>query len=481
MELLKPNQIFAGRYRIERFLAQGGMGAIFVAEQTATELVVAIKVLFPHILASTDAVEKFELEARVAARVMSEHIVKVLDAGFDEETRLPFLVMELLEGRSLEKVVLDGGPLRPERVVHYLAQCAAGLDRAHGYVDRQGIARAIVHRDLKPDNLFLARQGSGEIIKILDFGVAKVVSDTAHLSQELKGTPLYMAYEQATGSKITPQTDVWALGLIAFFLLTGRSYWLTPSREDCSLSALFGEVLTQPIVAPSERARQLGVTPTWPATFDDWFLHCVDREPTRRFSSAGEAGMALAFALGVPAPANLLPGINPDATFGSSDATSPTATSHHAAAETEVPTSASVSRRPTRGIPALGVGVGVTAIGAVMVGAYLLSPTGISPAGPAASELASSSPSALPQSAEPPHSSHPAESAVASAAIAGSARPAESAGSPAPPGGTAAGPTTRPTSPPAPATPAPVARPAQPSQPSPAAPKPPTDDIWNER
>src|SRR3954453_9761490 len=100
--LLKPQQIFAGRYRIERFLAEGGMGAVFVGEHTATEQRVAVKVLWPHVLGSKDAVEKFQLEAKVAGRVSSDHIVRVIDAGFDDDSRMPFLVMELLKGKTLD-------------------------------------------------------------------------------------------------------------------------------------------------------------------------------------------------------------------------------------------------------------------------------------------------------------------------------------------------------------------------------------------
>ena len=131
MQVLKPGQEFAGRYRVDSLLAQGGFGAVFVAEQLTTELRVALKVLWPHVLASKEAVEKFQLEARVAARVNSEYIVKVLDAGFDDATGLPFLVMELLQGESLDRHVVTQGPLAPAEAHRYLTQVAHGLDRAH--------------------------------------------------------------------------------------------------------------------------------------------------------------------------------------------------------------------------------------------------------------------------------------------------------------------------------------------------------------
>ncbi|MBN2194876.1 MAG: protein kinase [Polyangiaceae bacterium] len=306
MDLLAPGQIFADRYRIERFLAQGGMGAVFVAEHLATEQIVALKVLFPHVLASRNAVDRFQLEARVAARVKSPHIVSVLDAGFDEATRAPFLVMEMLSGSSLEDVVQCSGPLTAPQAVTYMAQCCSGLDKAHTYRDKSGQLQPIVHRDLKPDNLFLVEQeGCEPLVKILDFGIAKVLSSTANLSQEVKGTPLFMAFEQAAGRPITPQTDIWAVGLITFFMLTGRSYWLTANLPAGEVAALFGEILTRPIVPPSVRAAELGATlPVGPA-YDAWFLRCLDREPMQRFGTAGDAALELGRALGVEV---ILPG-----------------------------------------------------------------------------------------------------------------------------------------------------------------------------
>ena len=303
MELLKPGQIFAERYRIERFLAQGGMGAVFLAEQLATELTVAVKVLFPRVLSSNTAIERFQLEARVAARVKSQHIVAVLDAGFDPATRLPFLVMEYLRGKPLSDVVAAKGALSPDDVVSYIAQCASGLDKAHCYTDKQGNLLPIVHRDLKPENLYLTQMEDGSpLIKILDFGIAKVLSNTMNLSQELTGTPLFMAFEQAGGRPVTPQTDIWALGLISFYLLTRRYYWRNANIEGAELTALLGEILVDPIVAPSSRAHDLAFHLPAGSAYDTWFLRCVNREPSERYRTAGEAALALGAALGVAPP-----------------------------------------------------------------------------------------------------------------------------------------------------------------------------------
>jgi serine/threonine-protein kinase len=299
-ELLRPGQTFAGKYRVERFLAHGGFGAVYAALHTETELRVALKVLWPHVLQSQEAVEQFKLEARVAGRVGSEHIVRVFDAGLDEVTRMPYLVMELLEGQDLETVVKAEGGLPAERLVEYFRQIASALDRAHRHVDSNGALQPIVHRDLKPENLFLAQRETGEpVIKILDFGIAKVLSRSTSVTRTVKGTPLYMAYEQAIGGQITPQTDIWPLGLIAFFSMTGHHYWKTANAAEGSLTQLFAEVLSLPIDLASVRAREIGAGVELTKAFDAWFAHCVERDSVQRFATAGECAVLLARALGV--------------------------------------------------------------------------------------------------------------------------------------------------------------------------------------
>jgi serine/threonine-protein kinase len=295
---LEPGKIFAQRYRVERLLARGGMGSVYVAQQIATEALVALKVLDPRMLESESQCRAFKVEATVAARVRSHHIVRTLDAGFDDPTGYPYLVMELLEGEPLDELIEREGPLPAPTVVSYVSQIAAGLDRAHGYsVD--GKPKPIVHRDLKPSNLMLTRRDDGQPeIKILDFGIAKVLGQTTGVSREIKGTPSYMAFEQAAGEDVTPQTDVWALGLIAFYLLTGKSYWRSASSPEGTLESLLGEVLALPLLPATERMRALGLEPAWPTqAFDAWFARCVHREPKGRFESAGLAAQALRNAL----------------------------------------------------------------------------------------------------------------------------------------------------------------------------------------
>jgi eukaryotic-like serine/threonine-protein kinase len=298
--MLQAGQLFAGRYRIERLLAQGGMGVIYEAEHLATEERVALKVLWPHVLRSTSAVEKFQLEARIAARIGGEHIVRILDAGYDGARAMPYLAMELLQGQTLQALVSRQGPLTRAEALLALRHVAKALDKAHASVDREGRPAPIVHRDLKPDNLFVAlREGGDAVVKVLDFGIAKVATQDQALSQEVRGTPRFMAYEQFTHGLVTPRLDVWALGLIAFYLLTGHNYWLsTGAGNDNGLAPLLSEVLLSPLEPASERAKKYGAAARWPAAFDAWFFQCVNRDIGARFGSAGAAVQAFAEALG---------------------------------------------------------------------------------------------------------------------------------------------------------------------------------------
>jgi len=292
--VLEPGQLFAHRYRVNRQIAEGGMGAIFEAEHTATERKVALKLLFPHIMSVASARQKFELEARISARVNSPYIVEVLDAGFDEATKSPFLVMELLEGQTVADYVEQRGPLSADEVLPLLEQMADALDAAHSYREASGAMKPIVHRDLKPENVFMAREHGNFIVKILDFGIAKVLGETANVSHEVRGTPMYMAVEQITAGVLSPQTDIWALGLIAYYMLTATPYWKSAHSETANIQSLFAEILSLPIEAPSLRVREYNAKVTLPPAFDAWLLKCIDRAPSRRFSSAGVAVEELA-------------------------------------------------------------------------------------------------------------------------------------------------------------------------------------------
>lgn len=278
-------------------IARGGFGAVYVAEQLTTERRVALKVLARY--ADNISVDKLLAEARVTSRILSDHIVQVIDAGLDATTGDVFVVMELLRGMTLDEHLMAHGALPAEEVAEYMRQVAVGLDKAHGHLNREGRPTPIVHRDLKPSNIFLSARDDGQpLVKILDFGAAKVLSQSAKVSGLVHGTPLFMASEQALGEPSSPATDIWAFGLIAFNLLTGSCYWLTAQRDGTE-AQLFAEILMLPLVPASQRARQLGRTRELPPAFDRWFSQCVNRDPSQRFTSAGAAAGELARLLGV--------------------------------------------------------------------------------------------------------------------------------------------------------------------------------------
>ncbi len=283
LDLDLPARI-GGKYRPVRLLGRGGMGVVYEVEHEHTGQRLALKLLTQQPGAS---VERFRREARAASLIKSDHIVRVTDAGLAPELGdTPFLVMELLDGQDLERATGDR-PASPSDVVEWLRQVARALVKAHD--------AGLVHRDLKPENLFLTRGDSGEpLVKILDFGIAKMMAAEASLltaSDAFLGTPGYMAPEQtdSRGPPVTFRADLYTLGLIAFKLLTGRIYW-----RSGSLAQLLSQILAEPMPAPSERGSTFG-----PA-FDAWFLRGCDRDPEKRFASASEQIEALAVALGLP-------------------------------------------------------------------------------------------------------------------------------------------------------------------------------------
>jgi serine/threonine-protein kinase len=289
-ENLAPGTVIAGRYRVERQLGQGGMGHVFLVQHVHTDERLALKLLRSTVVLDQTMLDRFRREARTPARIDSDHVVRVTDADVAAELgNVPFLVMEYLRGEDLQHVAERRVVLPASEVVVFLAQAARALDKAHGL--------GIVHRDLKPENLFLTQRDDGTpCIKILDFGIAKMtggdVKEAGRLTAtgQIFGTPLYMSPEQALAesSKVCPQTDVWALGLIAHRLLHGKEFWTAET-----LTHLIAQIAYEPIPAPSARGSTLG-----PA-YDEWFARCCARKIEDRFRSAGEAVSALAAALRV--------------------------------------------------------------------------------------------------------------------------------------------------------------------------------------
>lgn len=293
---LADGAVFAERYRIVRCIASGGMGAVYEAVHTVTERRCALKVMLGHTVEREKLRQRFMLESKVAAAIGSEYIVDILDAGVDERTKFPFLVMELLDGEDLGQLLLRRGPLNADETVLYLSHAARALDRTH--------QASIVHRDLKASNLFLTRREDGSpVVKVLDFGVAKVMPlEAGHEGKtQTVGTPIYMAPEQFRAEgRITPATDIYALGMLAYTLLVGVHYW-KEEHDRCANPFAFASIAVHgPADPPTVRAARQGVE--LPASFDDWFAIATCRRPAERFPSASIAVSELAVALGVAQP-----------------------------------------------------------------------------------------------------------------------------------------------------------------------------------
>jgi len=289
---LASQTIFAGRYRVLRRIAAGGMGAVFEVVHLETQRRRALKVMLPELLANRQLRERFQMEARITANVESEYIVDVFDAGIDDATGMPFLVMELLNGEDLAKVVERAGRLSSEQVISYLRQVASALDKTH--------AAGIIHRDLKPENLFLTHREDGTPrVKILDFGISKVVTEASTSANATRGlgTPLYMAPEQVLAQTVSSATDLYALGLIAYTLLVGLPYWQSEAETfDNPISFV---VHTSKGTTDSAVRRAAQVGHSLPPAFDSWFRRATNLDSGNRFHSAAEMVNALAESLGV--------------------------------------------------------------------------------------------------------------------------------------------------------------------------------------
>ena len=279
---LRPGDLLAGKYRIERTLGEGAMGIVFAARHIDLHELRAIKLMLPSALGNAEGIERFLREARAAVRLRSRHIARVLDIGRTDDGA-PFIVMEHLEGSDLRTVLESAGTLPVLDAVRYLAQACEGLAEAH--------AVGIVHRDLKPANLFLAREPNGEpCIKVLDFGIAKIsaAADAPALEMtktaEIIGTPMFMSPEQMRSTRdVDARTDVWALGVILFRALTGQAPF-----AGTTITQLCAAVVADPAPPPSSLRAEL------PFGLEAVVLRCLEKDPGRRYANAAELGAALA-------------------------------------------------------------------------------------------------------------------------------------------------------------------------------------------
>ncbi len=251
---LVPGDVLDGRYRIEGLLGGGGIGAVYRAVQLPLERPVAIKVLHDDLLSMKELRARFEREARVLSALTHPHVVSISDYGIDDDR--PFLVMELLEGRTLEDL-LKSGEMTPELALGITREILEGLAFAH--------EKGVAHRDLKPANVFLLRGRDGsEHVKLLDFGLARVVSTKGAGDDEVTltkrgvvfGTPAYMSPEQAAGTPADERSDIYSLGVLLFEMLAGRRPFVGETRAEVLRGHLADPLPRLASVRPELRAHE---------------------------------------------------------------------------------------------------------------------------------------------------------------------------------------------------------------------------------
>jgi serine/threonine protein kinase len=276
--VFRPGTVIAGKFRVDRVIAEGGMAIVVAATHLHLEQPVALKFLRGDISSDWDALARFTREAQAAAQLKSEHVARVLDVGMTEDGA-PYIVMEYLEGHSLAEQLEKHGALEVASAVEYAIQTCEGLAEAH--------ARGIVHRDIKPENLFLVERAPGwRSIKILDFGISKVaLAAGANVSTGIiMGSPCYMSPEQLRSTaSVDHRSDIWSLGATLHELLTG-THAFDPSQ---SLPALVAAILEAP-VAPLRQLR-----PEVPEELAAIVAGCLTKQREQRFQSAAELAMAL--------------------------------------------------------------------------------------------------------------------------------------------------------------------------------------------
>ncbi len=281
----RPGATIADKYLVDRLVGEGGLGVVVAAKHLQLDQTVAIKYLRPRALGSKGVAERFLREARLAAKMRSEHVVHVYDVGTLPDGA-PYMVMELLTGTDLGRQLTSTGPLTVERTIDYVLQACEALAEAH--------MAGIVHRDIKPDNLFIATTAGGKsVLKILDFGISKM-SAKRSTSGELRdlteagdkfGTPVYMSPEQLLASgNVDARADVWAVGVVFFELLTGQ----LPFDGD-SLPELCTAILNKPPISLVQLRSSL------PPVLETIIGRCLEKDAANRFQNVAELAQELSF------------------------------------------------------------------------------------------------------------------------------------------------------------------------------------------
>jgi len=241
LALVASPRVLAGRYRLDARLGQGGMGKVYRAEDISLNRAVAVKMIRDDLFASTKAIEKFRQESQLTARFAHPNVVTIFDFGVDPTQRV-FLVMELLEGKTLRDEMRQKKRLSSTRTLELFEGICAGVGTAH--------AQGLIHRDLKPENIFLAKVDSREVVKITDFGIAKVLPGAPEETSDsrtatMAGTLRYMSPEQLRGRAVSVRWDLWALSVMVYEALCGGAPFSAEtfsSLEEAIMEARFTSV-----------------------------------------------------------------------------------------------------------------------------------------------------------------------------------------------------------------------------------------------
>jgi len=274
MSDVRPDSLVDGRYRLLQRLGSGGMADVFMAHDEQLGRRVALKLLYSRFAEDDQFVERFRREASAAAGLSHPNVVQVYDRGEWDGTY--YIAMELLAGRTLKQVVTQDGPLPPDQAVDVVLQVLRAARFAH--------RRGIIHRDLKPHNVILDEEGRA---KVTDFGIARAGASDMTQTGSIMGTAQYLSPEQAQGQPVTPQSDLYSIGIILYELLTGR----VPFEGDSAVTIALKQV-SEPPVPP----RQLN--PQVPPELDAVVLRALEKDPARRFADADEFIAALELARG---------------------------------------------------------------------------------------------------------------------------------------------------------------------------------------
>ncbi len=290
--------VVADRYSLLRAIGEGGMAAVWLAHDQWLDCLCALKLLHADQARDPEVRSRFEREAAVVARIRSTNVVRIIDRG--QWQGLPYIAMEYLAGEDLRARLQHRGRLERWEAYEVIAQIARGLTLVH--------ARGVVHRDVKPENIFLAPDASGEVAKLLDFGVAKQLvpspTEASTLAGLFLGTVDYASPEQLRGANVDWRSDLWSLSVVAFECLTGSRPFVADSPAE-----LCGAVLHEPLPRVTEYDGEL------PPEFEAWLERALARDPERRFQSARELADALAVALACER--TTIPSLPPRATLES--------------------------------------------------------------------------------------------------------------------------------------------------------------------